>query len=166
MNRRTDNERLLAEVLADESGDGFREALLEETLRRVRHRRQWRRMRRIGGALALAVVIAIAVWPVARPVVAKREIARLPATSYHLVISQPLLPGQIVTTAPGSVEPVIASVTTMRVVHTLGGGYHEVGDDELLALAAPQTAALVRRGPHEAELVFLPPLAESAPQQN
>ncbi|MFO1487781.1 MAG: hypothetical protein U1F65_04815 [Verrucomicrobiota bacterium] len=160
MNRRTDNERLLAEVLADESGAGFHEALLAETLRHVRRRRQWRRARRIGGALALVVGIGIAVWPrTARRVTPAPEIAGRPAATYQLVVSHPLLHGQLVTTSPGATEQVLSNVMTPGMVHTTSGGYHEVGDDELLALAAPQTVALVRRGPHEAELVFLPPAA-------
>ena len=166
MNRRTDKERLLADVLADESGNGFREALLDETLRHVRRRRQWHRARRIVGALALVVVIAIAVWPARTSRGAKQAIASSPVANYQLVISQPLLPGQIVTSSPIAVEQVIASVVTVGMIQTIGGGYHEVGDDELLALAVPQPVALVRRGPHEAELVFLPPPVEPAPQQN
>ena len=163
MNRRTDNERLLAEVLADESGKGFHEALLGETLRHVRRRRQWRRARRIGGVLALAVVIGIAVWPGKAPnVTPGQEIARRPVASYLLVVNQPLLPGQIVTTSPGVTEQVISSTMTLGMVRTTSSGYHEVGDDELFALAAPQTVALIRRGPHEAELVFVPPPAGNA----
>jgi len=165
MNRRTDNERLLDEVLADESGAGFGAALLDETLRHVRRRKLWRRTRRIGGALALAVGIGIAVWR-GGPRGTQQEIARSPVAPYQLVISQLLLPGQIVTTFPQATQPVLVSTMTMKVVHTVNGGYHEVGDDELIALAAPQIVALVRRGPHEAELVFLPPPAEGATRQN
>jgi hypothetical protein len=35
------------------------------------------------------------------------------------------------------------------------GQFREIGDDELLALAEPKPAALVRLGPHTAELVVL-----------
>jgi len=35
-----------------------------------------------------------------------------------------------------------------------------------LALAAPRVAALVRRGPHEAELVFVQPAGQSPDSQN
>lgn len=163
MNRRTDNERLLAEVLADESGEGFQEALLAETLRHVRRRRHWRRARQIGGGLALAVVIGIAIWPGTAPrIMPKQEIAGRSVATYQLVVSQRLLPGQLVTTAPGATERVISSLVAAGMVHTTSGGYHEVGDDELFTLAAPQTVALVRRGPHEAELIFLPPPAVTA----
>jgi len=165
MNRRTDNERLLDEVLADESGAGFDAALLDETLRHVRRRKQWRRARSIG-ALALVVGIGIAVWHRPTPRVTWPEIASLPDAHYQLVVSQPLLPSQVVTTSPGTAQPVLVSAVPLELIHTSAGGYHEVGDDELIALAAPQIVALVRRGPHEAELVFLPPPAEAAPQQN
>lgn len=159
MNRRTDNERLLDEVLAGESGEGFSTTLLDETLRHVRRRRQWRRARRIGGALALVVGIGIAVWPGPAPrFTPRQETASSPVAPYQLVVSQPLLSSQIVITTPGATGLVISSMT-VGLVQTMRGGYHEVGDEELLALAAPQTVALVRRGPHEAELVFLPPPA-------
>lgn len=47
-------------------------------------------------------------------------------------------------------------------VVTIRGAYREVGDDELIALAAPHVVALVRRSPNHAELVFLPePEADS-----
>ncbi|HEY9174624.1 MAG TPA: hypothetical protein VI136_20250 [Verrucomicrobiae bacterium] len=49
---------------------------------------------------------------------------------------------------------------------TVLGGYREIGDDALLALAAPRVAALVRRGPHEAELIFVEPEPSAAPETN
>ena len=156
MNRRTENERLLDAVLADESDAGFDAALLNETLRHVRRRKQRRQARRIG-ALALVLGIAIGICYRSTPRIAREEIVNSPVASYQLVVSRPLLPGQILTTSPGAIQPVWVSAVTMELVHTTAGGYHEVGDDELIALAAPQIVALVRRGPHEAELVFLPP---------
>ncbi len=152
MNRKTDNERLLAEVLSHEPAQGFTEALLVETLRAVRRRQQWRRARRIGGGLALVVVLGLALWPASIHRVA-------PKTAYQLVVSQPLLPGQLVTTSRGATEQVSSSALALVTVRTANGGYHEVGDDELLALAAPQIVALVKRGPHEAELIIVPPPA-------
>ena len=49
MNRRTDNERLLDDVLAPESGSEFGATVLAETLRGVRRQRRARQVRRIGG---------------------------------------------------------------------------------------------------------------------
>lgn len=57
MNGRTDNERLLDDLL----GDDFGPALLGETLRHVRRRRRWRQTRRIGGTMGLLAVIGIAI---------------------------------------------------------------------------------------------------------
>lgn len=167
MNRQTDNERLLADVLAAESDDGFRGALLGETLRLARRRRQFRQMRRIGGVTALLIIAALGVRQLGPKQAEKQQMARTPApTSYQLVVTQPLSLNQIVNTRPLLADRLIASVATAGIVRTSTGGFSEVGDDELLALAAPQIVALVRRGPHQAELVFVSPPSEPMPQQN
>jgi hypothetical protein len=62
-------------------------------------------------------------------------------------------------------SPQVAEFTTPT-IRTYGGGFREVGDDELLALAAPQTAALIRRGPHEAELVLVPAEERTSRREN
>lgn len=166
MNGRTDNERLLADVLGPEFGA----ALLDETLRHVRRRRQWRHARRFGGVLGLLAMMGIAVWPKTPARIARKEIPIPPVTRvapvapYQLVLSQPLSPGQIVTTSPGAAMPVIVSAPALKIVVTMRGGYREVGDDELIALAAPHVVALVRHSAQEAELVFLPEPEAGLPQ--
>ena len=163
MTRRTDQERLLADVLREETGDGFHEALLGETLRLARRRRQVRLARRVGGAFALiAVMTAIAIWPRLHAPVQE---ARQPAHPYHLTFSQPLPASCVVSSRPLRADQVVVSTLASGVVHTTAGRYQVLGDDELLALA-PVPAALVRRGPHEVELVFVSPPAESGGQQN
>ena len=163
MNRRTDQERLLADVLREETGDGFQEALLGETLRLARRRRQVWLARRVGGVFAiLAVTAAVAVWR--RPHAPVQE-ARPPAPHYQLTLSQPLPASCVVSSRPLRAEQVVVSTPAGSVVHTTTGHYRVLGDDELLALA-PVPAALVRRGPYEAELVFVSPPAEAEEQQN
>ena len=63
-----------------------------------------------------------------------------------IVTTQPVRPGQLV-----------ASFAGANIVRTTltSGRYREIGDDELLALASPRPAALVRHGPHEAELILI-----------
>ena len=163
MNRRTDQERLLADVLREETGDGFHEALLDETLRLARRRRQVRLVQRVGGVFAiLAVTTAIAIWQ--RPH-APVMVFHPPAPQYRLTLSQPLPASCVVSSRPLRTDQVVVSTLASRVVHTTAGRYQVLGDDELLALA-PQPAALVRRGPHEVELVFVSPPAETGGQQN
>jgi len=70
--------------------------------------------------------------------------------------TQPLAPNQLA-----------VSIATVREVQTVAGSFREVGDDELMALAAPQVVALVRRSPHEAELIFVSsPSEDSDSPQN
>jgi len=162
MNPASDNERLLHDVLADATPVGFREALLGETLRLARRRRHWRQMQRAVTVLAVLVLATIAGWRAWVPGPSKPELS----ASYQLVRSRPLRAEQILTTQPLAAGRVVATVTTADVIFTASGGFREIGDDELLALAAPRVAALVRRGPHEAELVFVQPAGQSPDSQN
>jgi hypothetical protein len=148
--------RLLADVLGEETG--FREALLGETLRLARRRRHWRQVwHGLAGLAALALVVMGGWW------------ARQPKTlnvvstiACPVVCTQPLRPEEIVSTRPLMSDLRIASAATVPIVSTVLGSYREIGDDELLALAAPRVAALVRHGPHEAELIFVPPEASAS----
>jgi hypothetical protein len=165
MNRQTDQEQLLTDVLREEAGAGFYEALLGETLRLARRRRQVRLVQRVGGVFAiLAVTAAIAFWW--RPHAPVME-ARAPAQNYKLTLSQPLPASCVVSSQPLRADQVVASTVASGVIYTstTGGLYRVLGDDELLALA-PLPAALVRRGPHEAELVLVSAPAETDGQQN
>src|SRR5688572_9485633 len=147
MNPLPDSERLLNDVLAEESSAGFREALLGDTLRLAGRRRRWRQTRPIGGALALAGVVAALVWQNLPP---RTFTPARPAQSYQPVGSQPFPAELIVTTQPIQAGQLLASVPAANIVRTTesSGRYREIGDDELLALAAPRPAALVRRGQH------------------
>ena len=162
MNPAPDNERLLDDVLADATPAGFREALLGETLRLARRRRHWRQTQRAVTVLAVLVLATIAGWRAWVPGPSKPELS----ASYQLVRSRPLRAEQILTTQPLAAGRVVATVATMDVIYTASGSFREIDDDELLALAAPRVAALVRRGPHEAELVFVQPTGQSPDSQN
>ena len=151
MNRPTDNERLFTDALADAGPSGFREHLLGETLRLARRRRQFRQMRR--GAVAVAFIVLLAMWLMPRNAShrAKTETA---TESYRLVETQPLPASAIVVTMPFAGQ-IVASIPATSIITTAGAGdgLRELSDDELLALA-PAPAALVRLGPHSAELVL------------
>ena len=164
MNKRTDQERLLTEVLREESGAEFHEALLGETLRLARRRRRIRLAQRVSGALAVvAVIAAIAVGRIPRVPV----LTPTPARNYQLTLSQPLPAASIVSTRALSSDQIVVSAAVASIVKTTttSGGYDILGDDELLALA-PQPAALVRRGPREVELVLVNSSNPNGPPQN
>jgi hypothetical protein len=151
MNRPTDNERLFADALADAGPDGFRDGLLAETLRLARRRRQFRQIRRGGIAVAVAMLLAFGLLPRTR---SHRVDIKGAPPGYTLVETQPLPASALVMTQPFKGQ-IVASTSTVLVVTTaeVGDGLRELTDDELLALA-PAPAALVRLGPHSAELVL------------
>ena len=60
---------------------------------------------------------------------------------------------------PGSVAVVASSLKTFLLVETgsIKDPFQEINDEQLLALAGGRPVALVRQGPHQAELLFLNP---------
>src|ERR1043166_7014087 len=77
--------------------------------------------------------------------------------NYAVVHSQPLPAAALVLTRPLAIDQHVASFTNVQRVQTAPGGgqFREIDDDELLTLAEPKPVALVRRGPHTAELIVL-----------
>jgi len=117
---------------------------------------------------ALLLLAGLGIWqslPRANPLIAVVPPPAVPAP-YQPIVSQPLLEIQIVATQPLATESTLVADVATPTIRTYGGGFREVGDDELLALAAPQTAALVRRSPHEAELVLVPAAERRRSQEN
>jgi hypothetical protein len=167
MSRQTDNERLLEDVLAPEADSGFSAEVLAATLRGVRRRRRVRQVRNFGGgALVVLAVLAVAASLVLRRNPAP-ELAQTPGpANYRLVMTQPLAAEQVVRSQPLAREQFAVATAPVPAIPTVGDGYREIGDDELLALAAPQVVALVRREPDFAELVFLPPAHEPGAEPN
>ena len=151
MNRPTDNERLFADALADTSPAGFREGLLGETLRQARRRRHFRQARRV--SVALGIFALLAIWLQPRNTSPPPHTTS-PSSSCQLIETQPLRPDAMVSTQPFTGQ-IVVSVPTVSVFATAetGDDLRVLTDDELLALA-PAPAALVRLGPHSAELVL------------
>jgi hypothetical protein len=126
-----------------------------------------RQVRRCGAVLVLLIAAGLASSYFLRSG-AKPELARSPQPgAYQLVATQPLTTDQLTSTRSLPPEPKVVSTANVAWVQTSPGGFDEIGDDELISLAAPNVVALVRRGPHEAELVFVSaPTEDSSPQQN
>ena len=165
MNPPPDRERLLDDVLAESAPADFRDELLGETLRLARGRRRVRQIRRASVVLAVGCLVGILVWRnlpprggQSRPVVAGGEVIR----------TQPLPAAAIVRTQPFGAGRVVGSIASVTVIRTEPAGrwLHLLNDDELLAFAAPQPAALVRVGPHAQELIFIKTAEQGGPPLN
>ena len=144
---------MLSEVLGEAGPAGLREALLSQTLRLARRRRVFRKARRVVSAAALLVALGFVCWPF---------IPRNPLRAYVLVRTQPVPNALVVETRPLSPASVVSSGSNFAAVSTRlePDGFQEITDAQLLALAAPRPAVLVRLGPQVAELVFAEPKEE------
>jgi len=161
MNEVPNNERLLADVLAEGSDSSFREALLGETLHLVRRQRRFRKIRRATSGMAMLAALLLLVW---RFVPSPSNIPTSPAKAYMLVRTQPMASGAIVETKPFSYLITSSSTVDIIVTSAAAHDFRFVDDEQLLDLAAPLSPILVRRGPHTAELVFANPADEDAVQ--
>jgi hypothetical protein len=159
MNNRTDQESLLAEVLAEASPTDFRAAMLAETLRLARRRRQFRQIRRVVGALAVMGLLAVLVaQQFSKPPVVSTQLAKkIEKQSYELVRTQPLAANARVSTRSFSAAGFTSTAPSVIEVATVSGGFRLINDNELLALLADKPAVLIRTGPHSEELVFANP---------
>ena len=159
MNNRTDQESLLAEVLAEASPTDFREAMLAETLRLARRRRQFRQVRQAAGVLAVTGLLAVLVAQQfsRQPDVSMPLAKKIVKQSYELVRTQPLPAGALISTRKFSEAQFAAAVSTVVAVATVSGGFRQINYNELLALLADKPAVLIRTGPNSEELVFANP---------
>jgi hypothetical protein len=153
MNDPGHNEPFLSDVLREGIPADFREGLLNQTLRLARRRRRFRQGRRAASALAVVVGLGLLVW---QRLPSNLRSTGFPAKPYTIVRTQPLPPAAWVATRPLSPANLVASAMTGNIIVTAKAGVpvREINDDELLALV-PEPAALVRFGPHSAELVFV-----------
>jgi hypothetical protein len=155
---------LLGEVLNEGSGLGFREGLFQQTLKLVRRRRRIRKLQQGASLVAVLAGLGCLIWYQVLPL---RVPAGMPARPYAMVRTQPLSQAAWVTTQPLVPERLITTAKTGNVVVTAmaASPVRELNDDELLELA-PQPAALVRFGPHNAELVFVEQADHGVPLRN
>ena len=153
MNDLRHNERLLSDVLREGVSADFREGLLNQTLRLARRHRRFRQARRAATALAVVVGLGLVVW---QRLPSTLRPTGFPAKPYTVVRTHPLPAAAWVATIPLSPAHLVASAKSRNIVVTARAGVpvREISDDELLALA-PTPAALVRFGPHSAELVLV-----------
>lgn len=162
MNRRSNEQQLLDEVLAESLPETRREQLLEQTLRHVRRRRHTRQTGRTVGTLVLLLALGFLIWPRPHHPVVQSS----PPKPYLLVETQPLQEANVVKTIPLASVSQIRSGPTVSVIATATEPRfaREIDDADLLSLAAPNPVILVRLGPHSAELVFAHPTDADAPK--
>ena len=151
MTSKSDKVDMLEEVLGESLPDGFREEILQHTLRSVRNRRRYRRACKMAGALAAVLVAGIifyAIWP--------KQLSRESAVPGYEVIRTSRFPSSsIVNTKPLPGDQLATAMVAVSVVHTQKSGfYRDITDDELLALATGRSGLLVRVGPGKQELIF------------
>jgi len=165
MNNSPDNERLLTDVLAEESEPGFREVLLGQTLHLVRRQRRFRKIRRAASAVAVIAGLLLLAWRFF-PSASHGPLA--PAAPYKLVQTQPLPASAIVATTPFPSSNLVTSLSSVEIIVTSAAAHNfrELDDDQLLDLVTPTPALLVRHGPHTAELVFANPADRDAVLRN
>jgi hypothetical protein len=155
---------LLNDVLHEGNAVDLREELLQQTLYLVKRRRRIRTLQQGASLVMVFAGLACLTWYQVLPL---RIPAGLPAKPYAMVRTQPLSQAAWVTTQPLTSERLIATVRTDNIMVTAmaTSPVGELNDDELLALA-PQPAALVRFGPHNAELVFVEQTDHGVPLRN
>jgi len=153
---RNDSQQLLDDVLSDAAPADFRAALLDQTLRQVRHRRRVQRWNRNLAAAAGLVLVSLTCWKIFQPASELIE-SRVPALV--VIHSRPLDPSILVETKPGAVNVVVSSTSTFASVETgrSRSQFQEIDDEGLLAFMQGKPVALVRHGPNQAELIFLNP---------
>jgi len=146
---------LLDDLLAEAAPPDFERDLLDGTLRAVRRRRRSRRLARGLAAAGLFAAIALVVWNSLWPTTTIQSVR----TALNIVHTQPLPASMIVRTKLDGLAVVNSSAATYLSVETgaIKDPFNEIDDEQLLALARGRPVALVRQGPHQAELLFLNP---------
>jgi hypothetical protein len=153
MNPEADHERLFADALTESAPAGFREAMLNQTLRLARRRRRFRQARRGTVVLIAFCALATLIWEMSPH---PPSAIGLPPAGYELVRTRPFPAGRIVSTQPLAGDHRVASVAMANIVHT-SDGIQEISDDQLLALMVSKPVALIRLGPNSERLVFVNP---------
>jgi hypothetical protein len=154
MKPRPETERLLDDLLAGDEA-GFRDSLFRETLRAARRRRRIRQLARATPVLlALIAGLMLVRWRSAPPPGSTPVAA---AKTYVLITSRPLPSSALVVTKPLAANEMVLPMASVQIIRTVDAreSLPEIDDAKLLSLLGATPAALVRRGDHKAELVFV-----------
>ena len=154
MKHEPDPNRLLDDILGEISPPHFRAEMLERTLKQVRRQRQLRQLNHGLLAAAVIMVAGFMAWRIYAP---RSQRPALPIAMVNLVSSRPVSPSMIVESNTNFVHTITSLGTTVAIVQTQTSHpeMRELNDDELLAMVNGQPALLVRRAPHQAELLIV-----------
>lgn len=161
-----DKDALLRDVFAEDLPADFNAALLAGTLHAARSKRRNRRLRNTVGALALVSLAATLTWNLRSQPRQLAEAPVIPPMHCPVIASQALPPTALVTSRAFPHMVTIGSQTFVTVISTAAESplFRTIDDAQLLALAGPRPALLVRVGPSEQALIF-PDEAPTAPRE-
>lgn len=155
------NKELLDDLLADDVSPEFRATLMAKALQSARRRKSARRLNAAIGVVVVAGIFAFAFQTMRGPKTASSPI-RQPIS--NIASRPPLNPASSVSTKSDAASTAVVTdplkPNFSEVETTAADRPTEINDKELLTLAGNGPVALIRRGPHKAELIFLNPNGE------
>lgn len=151
-----DHERLLADVLAENTSGDPRGSMLEKTLLFAKRRREVRALKRGAGLLTLVGLVVAFLWKNPQT---ERTLGSGKPSSFVLIRTQPLPASAIVRTRQLAANALVASYPSVKIVHTdvRGEGLRLLTDRELLAMLDSRPVVLVQVGQGASELIFANP---------
>jgi hypothetical protein len=147
--------QLLDDLLDDSVSPEFRGALMNKTLRSARRRKRMRHFTLAASMIALAGGFAFVFQEMREPATSPKKNG---PSILRATPASPLNPVQVVNTKPDSVLEIVSSdsAPALTIVQTTESAQpREINDKQLLALLSDKPVALVNRGMHKAELIFL-----------
>jgi hypothetical protein len=152
----TEKERLLNDLLRDDSYTEFRGELFERMRGKMR---QARALRKASKLLAWAACVTIAIG-----LLSHRDRTAKPSAAISIVEeirTVPLRLDQVVTTATLKGEATFSELqfvstpdSNVEVIYTVSGSLEKISDEELLELFKGQSVVLVHTGPNRRQLIF------------
>lgn len=153
--KNNEDDKLWQDILSEVAPQEFQDALLSQTLARARRQKQMRRFSKAVMVVAVVAGVSFLFW---RGDADKRiEPAKIARSTVEEISSKPLAQEMIVRSTSGAVQIVSSQPAGMILVGTeqRRKEFREINDEELMSLTEGRPAALVRTGPHQAELLLV-----------
>lgn len=151
MKSETESNHLLDELFDELTSPAFRAELLEQTLAEARHTKNARRRNRTILTMAGVALAGLLAWRMELP---RNVPEHAPLTGLAVVRSVPLAASEIVESIPGSAHVIGSTSSTIAFVKTQSS-VPELNDAQLLALMDGTPSVLIRKGPHDEELLVV-----------
>lgn len=151
-----DKDTLLRDIFSEPLPPAFEAALLADTMRRARRKR---RNRQLGKSTALLLFVSLAIasaWKLRAPKSPTHEVPTMAANPCPVISTVPLPPSAFVVTNTFPRMESIGSRTFVTTISTTDQPrpFRVIDDAQLLALAQPRQALLIRLSPDEQTLIF------------